>query len=124
MAGGLAITNPNLGAKGFIQALTKSDTTVLESVLALYVGDDGSLVVEGLDGAEATFAAVPTGKWLNLSITKLKAATTAAQVLAFIGPLTGPRAIPEPPTASVMKLMSGDKFLLMTGDNLLLMEQA
>lgn len=64
-------------------AVTKSDSTVLDLTRALYVGSGGDIVVTMYNGSDATFVGVPTGTILPIQVTKVKAATTAASILAL-----------------------------------------
>lgn len=75
-------TNMEAGAvPGNASAVTPSDTTTLNCI-GLYVGGGGSVVVETLQGNTVTFAAHPAGTWLWLQIGKVKAATTATNIVA------------------------------------------
>lgn len=51
---------------------------------ALWIGGGGTVVVTMESGADITFAAVPTGTRLDLSVVALKAASTATNVVALI----------------------------------------
>jgi hypothetical protein len=74
--------NPNSATHA--AAVTKSDATVLTATRALYVGGDGDLVVEMMgDGAEVTFPGVLGGTVLPIRVVKVKAATTATNVVAL-----------------------------------------
>ena len=76
----------NITTTGFATeavAVTKSDSTVLNSV-ALYVGTSGNLTVTMAGGgADVVFKNVPSGTFLPIAVTKVKAATTAADILAI-----------------------------------------
>ena len=63
-------------------AVTKSDTTALQ-FKALYIGGAGSVVLKeaGSGGDAITFAAVPVGKTLRVSGTRVMAATTATNIV-------------------------------------------
>jgi len=74
------------------QAITKSDSTVYGSgsqaevdkgpLLGLYIGGTGDVVVDLVGGAtDITFKAVPTGTFLPLQVVKVKAATTATNIV-------------------------------------------
>ena len=59
-------------------AITPSDSTVLEGIVAIYVGGTGSLSIEGQDGADYTLAAVPAGTLLRVEPAKVNATGTTA----------------------------------------------
>lgn len=66
-------------------AVTKSDSTVLETTRGLYIGGTGDVAVLFTDGGIAvTFASVPTGTILPVQVTKvLSTGTTATSILAL-----------------------------------------
>jgi len=64
-------------------ALTKSDSTVIRTSRALYVGGGGNVVAKMNSGAIVTFTAVPGGTILPIQITQLRDATTASNVVAL-----------------------------------------
>lgn len=66
---------------GNAQAVTPSDTTVLNCA-GLYIGSTGNVVVETQQGNTVTFTGYPSGSWLWLQIAKVKAATTASNIVA------------------------------------------
>jgi len=76
----------NITTTGFATeavAVTKSDSTVLNSV-ALYVGTSGDLTVTMAGGGiDVVFKNVQSGTFLPIAVTKVKAATTAADILAI-----------------------------------------
>lgn len=63
-------------------AVTKSDVTDLQGA-ALYIGTGGDLVVESENGNEVTFANVPDGSFMPVRVSKVKAATTASDIVAI-----------------------------------------
>jgi hypothetical protein len=64
-------------------AVVKSDSTVLPES-ALYVGTGGDLVVDMANGeTNVTFKGVASGAFLPIVVVKVKAATTAADILAI-----------------------------------------
>jgi len=66
-------------------AVTPSDSTVLDTTRALYVGGSGTVVVDMLDsGSAISFVGVPAGTVLPVRVTKVKAATTATSIVALI----------------------------------------
>lgn len=64
-------------------AITKSDSTVFYA-RALYVGTTGDVVVTTRAGNDVTFKAVPAGTILPVRCTKVKAATTAADIVGLV----------------------------------------
>jgi hypothetical protein len=66
------------------QALTKSDTTVINTTRSVWVGGTGDITVTMLSGNTALFSSVPAGTWMPIQITKLQATgTTATNVLGL-----------------------------------------
>ena len=67
-------------------AVTKSDDTVFNPpVRQLYVGTGGDVVVTGVDDVDVTFKNVADGQYIGpFFIKKVKAATTAADIVAFV----------------------------------------
>ena len=75
----------NITTTGFAteaENVTKSDSTILKSV-ALYVGTSGDLTVTMAGGTDVVFKNVPDGTFLPIAVTKVKAATTAADIIAL-----------------------------------------
>jgi hypothetical protein len=64
-------------------AVTPSDSTDLSGTRALYVGGAGDVVVTMLNGGIVTFKAPPVGTVLNVSVSRVMAATTATLILAL-----------------------------------------
>ena len=64
------------------RAVTPSDSTVLNCV-GLYVGGTGNVVVDTEDNTNVTFSAVPTGSVLWLKCVRVKATTTATNIVAL-----------------------------------------
>jgi hypothetical protein len=65
-------------------AITPSDTTVLSATRAVYVGGTGNLVViMNADTVAVTFSAVPAGTYLDISVTKVMASTSATLILGL-----------------------------------------
>lgn len=65
-------------------AVTPSDTTTFDPpTRGLYVGTGGSLVVTDPYGNDATYANVADGSALPISVVKVKAATTASNIVAW-----------------------------------------
>lgn len=77
--GALVATQPYRSAV----AVTPSDVTELAHTDAIYIGGDGSLVVTMDNGSDATFAGMVAGTGLELRVTKVKAASTATNILAL-----------------------------------------
>jgi hypothetical protein len=63
-------------------AVTKSDVTVLAATRSLYVGVIGNLTLTGVDGVDYVLTNVAVG-YHPLSVTKVKAATTADEIVAL-----------------------------------------
>lgn len=63
-------------------AITPSDTTEVD-FNGIYVGGAGNLTVILLDGSEVTLTAVIVGTVYPLRVTKVKAATTATNLLGL-----------------------------------------
>ena len=67
----------------FAVAVTESDSTVLAPTLGLFVGGAGNLTVTMAgDEADVVFTGVVAGTYLPISVTKVKAATTATNITA------------------------------------------
>lgn len=66
-------------------AVTPSDTEDLAlSTRAIYVGSDGDVAVEMVDGASLTFENVKAGTMLPVRVTKIKSTgTTATGIIAL-----------------------------------------
>ena len=64
-------------------AVTKSDSTVIPSTRALYIGGDGNVSVTMSGGGDATFVGLLAGMILPVQVTKVLAATTATNILAL-----------------------------------------
>ncbi len=64
-------------------AVTKSDATIL-TACALFVGVGGDLTVTmASSGDDIVFKNVPNGTFMPILVTKVKAATTATDILAL-----------------------------------------
>jgi len=63
-------------------AITPSDSTVVD-FNGIYVGGAGNLAVELLDGSTVTLTAVIVGTIYPLRVTKVKAATTATNLVGL-----------------------------------------
>jgi len=63
-------------------AVTPSDATVLANVRSIYVGNGGN-VVATIGGTDFTFTNVADGTTLPIRATKIKAATTATNIVAL-----------------------------------------
>lgn len=64
--------------------VTPSDTTPVGNTIGLYVGGAGNVVAEGTDGVQATFVC-QAGQYLTGKFAKVKAATTATNIVALLG---------------------------------------
>lgn len=75
---------PSWGPAASYQAITKSDSTVLVGVRALYVGGTGDVVVRSPGSSTSvTFTAVPAGTILPIAAEKVMAATTATAIVGL-----------------------------------------
>lgn len=63
--------------------VTKSDTTTIGGCRALYVGTTGDLVIDTAGDTNVMFKAWPAGAILPLTVLRVKAATTAADIVAL-----------------------------------------
>jgi hypothetical protein len=72
-----------LPSAGNHAAVAKSDATVLVGVLALYVGTGGDVVVTDAGAVDCTYKNVPSGTTLMVQAVKVKAATTASDIVAM-----------------------------------------
>lgn len=64
-------------------AVTKSDATII-SARGLYIGGTGDVVVDTLAGdTDVTFSSVPAGSVLPVRCVKVKAATTATNIVGL-----------------------------------------
>lgn len=65
-------------------AVTKSDTTILENVRALWVGGAGDLAVQAKAGNPTiTFKGVAAGSIVPIKAARVMAATTATDIVAL-----------------------------------------
>lgn len=64
-------------------SVSKSDSTTFFA-RALYVGTAGDVVLTTRSGTDVTFKAVPAGTILPVRCTKVKVATTAADIVGLI----------------------------------------
>lgn len=65
-------------------AITKSDTTVLTGVRAIYVGGTGDVSVDDQDDAEVVFKAVPVGTILPISPKRVNSTNTTATLMVAL----------------------------------------
>jgi len=67
------------------KAVTESDDTVLDPYpRGLWVGGAGNLVVDMVGGQrDVAFNSVPAGTLMNIRVTKVKAASTATDIVAL-----------------------------------------
>ena len=70
------------GSKQGGVAVTPSDATPVNAS-ALWIGGTGNLVVTMQDGQILTFTAVPAGVLLPISVSRVRAATTATNIVAL-----------------------------------------
>lgn len=64
-------------------AVTKSDTTVLRDVAALFVGGAGDVTVRTVRGTTVAFVGVLAGSILPIAVDQVRAATTATNIVAI-----------------------------------------
>lgn len=74
-----------LQGSGRFAAVTPHDTDVIQTTRALYIGGAGDVVVNGelQDSTDITFKAVPAGTILPIRVKRVKAATTATEIVAI-----------------------------------------
>lgn len=73
-------SDPSSGAA----AVTKSDTTILENVKALWIGGAGDVAVQfKVGGATITFKGCGAGTVLPIKVARVMAATTATDIVTF-----------------------------------------
>jgi len=83
MAGSYRTADATVGAHS-AQAVVPSDSTVLPTTRALYVGATGNVVATMSDDQNVvTFVGVPAGSILPIQVTKVMAATTATSIVAL-----------------------------------------
>lgn len=79
-SGGVAALQQLIPGQGAID-ITPSDSTIFDPLpRALWIGTGGDLSVTMADGSTGTFAGVPSGTLLPLSVSKVLAATTASDI--------------------------------------------
>jgi hypothetical protein len=66
----------------YAETITKSDTAS-NAFSYIYVGGTGNVVVETEDGQTVTFSAVPVGQYIWVRTRKVKAATTATNLVGL-----------------------------------------
>lgn len=72
----------DVGLDGF--AVVKSDSTTFERhPRSLYVGTEGDVVIRTPAGTVLTFKAVPAGQYVFCRCDQVRAATTAADIVAL-----------------------------------------
>jgi len=74
--------NATVAAHGAV-AVTPSDSTVLEITRGLFIGTTGDAVVVMADGQTVTFVNLASGSILPVQVSKVKAATSAANIIAL-----------------------------------------
>lgn len=77
----IRVSTPSLDAAANAAPVVKSDATVFAPTSrAIYVGGAGD-VVATIGGTDVTFLAVPAGSILPIAATKIKAATSATDMV-------------------------------------------
>ena len=64
-------------------AVTPGDTTTIGGCRALYVGTAGNLTIDTATATNLVFKAIPAGTILPVAVLRVKAATTAADIVAI-----------------------------------------
>jgi hypothetical protein len=72
-----------LGSATSVQAIVKSDSTILSGIRMLYIGGAGDVAVTMPDGTTATFTGCAVGTMLPICPQKVNAATTASLILGL-----------------------------------------
>lgn len=65
-------------------AVTPADADLAVVTRALYIGGLGDVVVQGLNGINTTFTAVPAGTILPVRARQVRAATSATAIVALV----------------------------------------
>lgn len=79
----MAGSNDLTGAKNAV-AVTKSDTTLLATTRALWIGGVGDVALEFESGATVTLTAVPAGTLLPVQVVRvLNTGTSATAIVAL-----------------------------------------
>ena len=74
--------NATVAAHG-AKTVTPSDSTVIEITRGVFVGTAGDLTVTMADGHDAVFVNIASGAIVPIQVSKVKAATTASNILAL-----------------------------------------
>ena len=74
--------NATVAAHG-AKTVTPSDSTELEITRGVFVGTTGDLTVTMADGHDAVFVNIASGTIVPIQVSKIKAATTATDILAL-----------------------------------------
>ncbi len=73
----------NLSPPGSAAAVVPSDSTVLEVTRGLYIGGSGDIAATMQDGGSVTFVGLLAGVIYPLAVIKVKAASTATNIVAL-----------------------------------------
>lgn len=74
--------NATVAAHG-AKTVTPSDSTIIEITRGLFIGTTGDLTVTMADDHDAVFVNIASGTILPIQVSKVKAATTASDILAL-----------------------------------------
>jgi len=74
--------NATVAAHG-AKAVAPSDSTIFEITRGLFIGTTGDILVTMADGHDAAFLNLPSGSLLPIQVSKVKAASTATNILAL-----------------------------------------
>jgi hypothetical protein len=78
-----ATNTPQIAPSANFVTVTPSDSTVVSGVRALIVTVTGDVVAKNIDGTSVTFAAVPIYTRLDISPSRIMAATSATVVALY-----------------------------------------
>lgn len=70
-----------MASAGF--SISPADSDLTDVAQGLYVGGDGNVVIQGLDGNNYTLSSVPAGTFLPVNAKQVRAATTATNIIGF-----------------------------------------
>lgn len=80
----LQVNNPLIQPSGIWHSVIPNDTTVLTEVKTVYVGVTGDVTCIDYSGSTVTFTAVPTGTFMPIAPSIIKATGTTATNLVIL----------------------------------------